>query len=151
MAKELKKSDELKELALKIIEKYESILALGNAKIDYILVEPNISKRVAGKCIKTNNELKYYSNANYIIEMSADLWNGLNDDVKEILMLHEIMHIDCVVDDKSGDYKYLIRDHNVKDFSYIIKNFGVNWIDTIKTTLASIHDTSEVELGEISI
>ena len=151
MTKQLTVSEDLKELAKKVIEKYQSILALGNAKIDYILVEPNISKRIAGKCIKTNTELKYYSNADYIIEMSYDLWNGLNDDIKEILMLHEIMHIDCVIDDKNGDYKYNIRDHNVKDFSYIVKNFGINWIDTIKTTMASIHDVSELELGEISI
>lgn len=151
MAKELEVANHLKELANKVIEKYPTILSLGNSRVDYVLVHPNISKRVAGRCIRTNPELKFYSNADYIIEMSADLWNGLNPDVQEILMLHEIMHIDCVPDDKTGDYKYQIRDHNVKDFSYIIKTFGINWIDTIKTTMASIHDVAEVELGEISI
>lgn len=150
MKKQLTISDNLKKVAEKVILDGNH-LSLGNAKISYILVSPNISKNVAGRCIRTNNELNFFSDSDYIIEMSEDIWNALNTDTQEILMLHELMHIQCLMDDKSGDWKFGMRDHNIQDFSSIINKFGIDWISKIRTTAASIHDISEVELGEIRL
>lgn len=149
MAKELATSDSLKNLASSVMEEFPNNLAIGNAKIEYLLVHPNISKTTAGRCIRTNNELKHYSSADYLIEMSADVWNAIDSETQKILMLHELAHIDCYIKE-NGDYNYGIRDHTIQDFSFILSKFG-NWQSKLKTIVASINDVAEIELDNIKI
>jgi len=135
--KELYESDELKEIGEKIIAKEN--LDFGNTRIGYVMVEPYISKTVCGKCIRSNNELKLFSNKDYIIEISFDIWNKLEPEQQELLMLHELMHI-LVVQDKEGNNLYKIRPHDIEDFEKIIKKYGTDWIKKIKLSVSSLYD-----------
>ena len=101
--------------------------------------EPYISKTVCGKCIRSNNELKLFSNKDYIIEISFDIWNALEPEQQELLMLHELMHI-LVVQDKEGNNLYKIRPHDIEDFEKIIKKYGTDWIKKIKLSVSSLYD-----------
>lgn len=142
-------SQALKDVAQNIIDEGHT-LALGDSRIEYLIVSPYISKRTAGRCIRTNAELNFFSEADYIIEISEKIWNSIDDETKKILVLHELMHIDCTMDDK-GEYRYGMRDHDVQDFHYIIKKYGIDWIGKIKSISASVYDTTEIELGSINI
>jgi len=147
--KEYVVSDELKELAKKVIT--EQSIDTGNAKIVYLIVYPNISKTVAGKCVKTRNELKFFSEHDYIIKMSGDLWDSLDDDVRYVLMQHELMHVMPVNDEKSGEYKFEIRKHDIEDFEKIINKHGTEWINKIKLTISSLYDLSPASEDKIVI
>ena len=141
-------SDELKKVGSEVIDK-EGIDLMG-AEIDYMLVYPHISKKIAGKCVRANKELQYYSNADYIIEISGELLDALDDKVRYTLMWHELKHI-LPVTKKTGDIDYRIADHDVKDFYQIIKAHGVDWFQTIKTTISTLYDMEPSEEDGISL
>jgi len=133
--------DDAKQIASNLLNKNKLLesLNIDIPKIEYLIVYPNISKFIAGKCIKAGRELKFFSGNDYLIEVSGDLWDSLTDDVKELLILHELMHVH-VSYNKKGEVKYTIRDHNVKDFYSIIKEHGVDWLNKIKLSIFSIYD-----------
>lgn len=137
--------DDLKLLGEKVIKDETSYMAFSNSdsiKIAYMFVYPNVSEVVAGRCIKSNKELKFFSDYDYLIQMSGDLWDILEEEEKYILMFHELLHI-SVTYDKKGNKIRKIRDHNLKDFKVIVEKYGINWINKITTEIQSIYDLDE--------
>ena len=140
---------ELRELAEKVIT--TEGMDLSPAKIEYLLVYPNISKTVAGRCIRSSDELKFFSDNDYIIEISGELYDSMDDNTRYILMYHELMHVLPLMDDQTGDYKYTIRQHDLQDFSRVINKYGVDWINQIKLTVSSLYDLSPKSEDSIKI
>lgn len=147
--KTFEKSSELREIADKVITKEG--MNLSPAKIEYLLVYPYISKTVAGKCIKANSELKYFSDNDYLIEISGELFDALDEDSRYVLMYHELMHVLPIMDDQTGDWKYTIRQHDLQDFSRLINKYGVDWINRIKLSVSSLYDLSPAAEDSIKI
>ena len=146
-------SKELEDLAEKVYEKEAANLSYtkeDNIKIGYMLVYPNISKTTAGRCLRTGNELKYFSEYDYIISMSGELWDSLDAPTKYILMLHELSHI-LVLYNKKGEKKHSIKNHDLMDFKSIVKRYGVDWIDTVKLSISSLYDMNPEEEDKIKI
>lgn len=142
-------SQELRDVANNVIAKEG--MNLSPAKIEYLIVYPHISKTVAGKCIKANSEVKFFSDNDYIIEISGELWDQLDDDTRYVLMYHELMHVLPIMDESTGDYKYTIRQHDLQDFNRLINKYGVKWISTIKLSISSIYDLSPSAEDSIKI
>ena len=147
--KEFEISDELEKLALKVIK--EQNMDLEGSKVQYLLVYPNISKSVAGRCIKTGKELKFFSDNDYLIEMSGELWDNLDDDTRYILMQHELMHIMPITNEKTGDITFKIRPHDIEDFSTLLKKHGPDWISKVKLSISSIYDMTPAEQDAITL
>lgn len=147
--KEFIEDEDLVTIANKVIDEHKMDY-LNGVKIRYLLVTPHISKTVAGKCIRPNDELKWYSEADYIVEFSASVWDGLKDDVKEILMLHELKHI-LITADKDGNVQYKIAPHDLNDFTSIVDKYGIDWINAIKLTAASVNDLTPEQQDNIKI
>lgn len=147
--KEFKVSDDLKQLAEKII--VDESLDISPAEIEYLLVYPNISKTVAGRCIKSSKELRFFSGQDYLIEISGELWDALDDTVKYVLVQHELMHVLPVMNDKTGEWKFELRQHDVEDFSKIIKKHGVDWISKVKLSISSLYDLNPAQEDKIKI
>lgn len=116
------------------------------ANICILVVYPQISKSVAGRCIKASNELKLFSEFDYIVELSGSLWETLEQKQKYLLLYHQILHIEIDYD-KEGNVKFLLKDHNIKDFKQIISKHGIDWIQNISLINSSIYDTD----GDVSI
>jgi hypothetical protein len=133
-------SPELRELADQVISENKGSVDIGNAKIEYVMVWPYVSKTVWGRCIKCNTELQHFSKADFIIEMSGELWDQLDEERRYILMYHELKHVKSICDPKTGEWKNSIRAHDVEDFADIIEQHGVRWIADIKTIIASMYD-----------
>jgi predicted metallopeptidase len=145
----LKISQEARELAEKVIEKEE--LNMGGATIEYVLVYPSISKTVVGRCMRANRELNFFTKLNYIIELSGELWDSLSEEIKYIVLLHELLHVFPEADLKTGEIKYKLCDHDVKDFYRIIEKFGIHWFNDLKTQTVSIHDLNEKEEKRVKL
>lgn len=147
--KEFEVSSDLRELAETIMS--EQNMDVNPAKVEYLLVYPNISKIVAGRCIKASRELRFFSGNDYIIEMSGELWDILDDSVKYVLMQHELMHVLPVMNDKTGEWKFELRKHDIEDFSNIIKKHGVDWINKVKLNISHLYDLSPAQEDKIQI
>lgn len=147
--KEFVLSEEMKELAQKIIN--EKRLDTHPAKIEYILVYPSISSTVAGKCLKSSKELKFFSNFDYVIEISGDLWDTLDKETKAILLEHELRHILVVQNDKTGDWNFKIRPHDVMDFEKIISAYGIEWFKKLKLIVSALYNLSPAEEDNIQL
>ena len=109
----------------------ENNIDIGSAKICGLMVYPNINKTTAGRCIKAGKELKFFSNYDYIIEISQEYWDNLTEQAKKILILHELMHIDIRYT-KQGKEIFGIKSHDVEDFAVLLEKYGLNWLKEIK-------------------
>lgn len=142
-------SEEVRSVATKVIK--EENLDLRPAKLEYMLVHPNISKTVIGKCIRANKELKFFSGVDYIIEISGEVWPHLDDNTKYLLVLHELLHVNPVYNEKQDKWTFKVADHDVKDFYKIIKKHGVDWFTKVKTITSSLYDMSPAEEDNIKL
>jgi predicted metallopeptidase len=142
-------SEDMKFMAQEIISAKR--IDIHPAKIEYVTVEPNISKSTAARCVKTNKELKFFSGLDYIIEVSAELWTSLDLETRKVLLEHELRHILVLQNDKTGDWKFTVRKHDVQDFGKIITDHGIEWIKRIKLCLSSLYDLTPAEEDKIQI
>jgi len=147
--KEFFVSDEVKELSDRIVK--DEVLEITPAEVEYLLVYPNISKVVAGRCIKASRELKFFSGKDYLIEISGELWDVLDESVRYVLVQHELMHIMPVMNEKTGEWKFELRQHDIEDFSKIIKKHGVDWISKVKLSISSLYDLTPNQEDKIKI
>lgn len=147
--KEFIVDDELRELAERIVK--DEVMEISPAEVEYLLVYPNISKTVAGRCIRASKELKFFSGKDYLIEISGELWDALDDSVKYVLVQHEMMHILPHMDEKTGEWKFELRQHDIEDFSKIIKKHGIDWISKVKLSISSIYDLTPAQEDKIKI
>lgn len=142
--KEYVKSHDLEVLADKVI--HDKNMGIQDVRIKYLLVYPYISKKIAGRCMKATDVLKVYADCEYVIQMSGDLWDQLDDDKKFILMWHELLHVLPIMNEKTGEWNYKLRDHDVKDFYTIIKDHGIDWFNEMKTLFSSVYDLEPKDL-----
>ena len=142
--KTFEKSDELQQLGEKVIDTQK--IDIYPSKICYLLVYPHISKTVAGKCVKSGKELKFFTNFDYLIEISGELWDALDEKTRAILIEHELLHVLPTSNDKTGDWEFKLRDHNVQDFASIIKKHGIDWIHKVKASQAALYELSEDDI-----
>jgi len=81
--KQLMESPEMETIAKKVISDYN--LEFGPAEIGFFLVYPHISKQRAAKAMKATREVKYYSGNDYLIEVSGELWDMLD---QKLALIH---------------------------------------------------------------
>jgi hypothetical protein len=147
--KELIESPELQELAAKVIETHK--IELGPAQIGYLLVYPNITKQRAAKCMKATREVKHYSGNDYLIEVSGELWDMLDDDTRKMLIYHELLHIDPVFKAKNQEWKMKIRRPDFSDYYEINDTFGNEWYKTIQATASSLYDLDPKQESKVKV
>lgn len=143
-------SEEVRALANQILEKEIIAHQVKDVKVEYLIVYPSVSKLCAGRCYKAHKHTKFFSDFDFIIELSGNLWESLDEQTKYILLLHEMMHIK-VMYNKKGEKQLGIKDHDVQDFSYIIKKYGIDWITNVQTEFASVHDLDETEEKKVTL
>jgi len=148
MKREFVEDESLAILAKKVADE-KKLTFLQHARIKFILVAPYISRAVHGKCISAGDELKYFGNFDYLIEFSHDIWQEISDEVKYILMYHELLHV-LPKENKSG-MTFSIADHDVKDFGVILGEYGVKWFHDFKDQISARFDMSPEEKDKISL
>lgn len=149
MKKRVYTSDALKALGELVIQ--EQDMDLKPATIEYLLVSPMISKTTVARCIRCSDELSYFSEADYIIEFSEDLWNVLNDDTKKVVMHHELLHVNPVYNEKKGEWTMKLQPHDFEDFFQIVNMYGVNWYKNMQVQAGSIRDLTPEQTDVVSV
>ncbi len=147
--KQLMESPEVDAIAKKVVEKHK--MEFGPAEIGYFLVYPNISKQKAAKCMKASREVKYYSGNDYLIEISGELWDMLDNQTKEMLLYHELLHVDPNFKSKTQEWKMNIRKPDFSDFYTINDKYGNEWYKTIQATVSSLYDLDPKQESKVSL
>lgn len=136
--KQFIESNKLETMAGDVIEKRN--LDLGPAQVGYLLVYPNISKYRGSKTISTSSEVKHYSGNDYLVEVSGEMWDMLDDETREILLWHQLLHIDPQFKAKKQEWTMKIRKPDFHDFYVINDKLGNTWYKTIQSTVSSLYD-----------
>jgi|SRR5690554_6461570 len=147
--KQLMESPELEAIAKKVIERNK--LEFGPAEIGYFLVYPHISKQKAAKCMKATREVKYYSGNDYLIQVSGELWDMLDNDTKEMVMYHELLHIDPSFKSKTQEWKMNLKRPDFADFYAINDKHGNEWYKTVQATASSLYDLDPSQESKVSL
>ena len=147
---ELTKSELLNDLAEQIIE--TEGLNLGGAKIEYLFASPNITKKIGGKTIKTNKELNYYSDADFIIEISQDVFNVISKEDKYNLLFNQLLKVGWSTNENNTETKYYIAKPDIVTFNAINKkNNGHDWFYRIRECNSSLYDLNPKEADLFSV
>lgn len=147
--KQLMESPEIEAIAKKVIEEYK--LEFGPAEIGYFLIYPHISKQKAAKCMKATREVKYYSGNDYLIEVSGELWDMLDSKTKEMMIYHELLHVDPTFKSKTQEWKMNLRKPDFSDFYSINDKYGNEWYKTIQATASSLYDLDPKQENKVSL
>ena len=147
--KELIISPDVRKVAEEVIKTEK--LELNPAKIEYVLIYPYISKSVLGRCRKNGLELKFFAKVDYLIEMSGEVWDSLDEKTKYVLTYHELLHVLPVLHEKSGEWRMRLRKHDVMDFYRIIKKHGISWFDVLRNTAGSLYNMTPEKQEKITI
>ncbi len=147
--KQLMESPEIEEIAQIVIER-ES-LDFGPAEIGYFLVYPNLSKYKAAKCVKASREVKYYSGNDYLIEISGDMWDMLDQKTREMVLFHQLLHVDPVYKAKNQEWKMKVRKPDFADFYEINDKYGNEWYKTVQATVSSLYDLDPRRESKVSL
>jgi predicted metallopeptidase len=147
--KQLMESPEVEAIAKKVIEQHK--MEFGPAEIGYFLVYPNISRQKAAKCMKASREVKYYSGNDYLIEISGELWDMLDNQTKEMLLYHELLHVDPSFKSKRQEWKMNLRKPDFSDFYTINDKYGNEWYKTIQATVSSLYDLDPKQESKVSL
>jgi len=103
-----------------------------DATFKILFVSPVINKKTVARICRASAHVKLFQGFDYIIEISKDMWDQLNDEQKKILMWHECEHIH-VKEKRDGTPTYGLRDHDLKDFRSVVNEHGVYWmLDVLK-------------------
>lgn len=99
--------------------------------------------------VKVDDRNHIYSGKDVIIEVARDIWDRLDDDLREVLVSHELCHIGVELDDKgatvltpNGRPKVFLKHHDVEEFSAVIENFGDTYKEFRKVVEAMEIDNS---------
>lgn len=147
--KEFVRSDDMRELAETIIR--EEKIDFRPAQVEYLLVYPHISKTRPSKTVKANGELKFFSSYDYIIEISGELWEALEDEERRILLHHELMRLMPVMNEKTGDWTFKLRKPDVIGFGKIIHEHGDNWAQRIKLSISALYGLTPAQEDKIAL
>ena len=109
-----------------------------NVKFSLHYVYPAISKNTWAHIMKTSPQLKMYSGIDVLIEVSGEVWELLDQEQKNILLEHELMHL-YLTENDDGVLSIKLAQHDLQDFKKIISKHGIEWTqrcDLIKSQLA---------------
>jgi len=146
-------SEDIRAIAEQLIKNEDALknTDISAAKIEYLLVFPQINKFTAGRCYRANKHIKFFADLDYIIEISGELWHQLDEETMKLLVLHELLHIHVGYNDKKASYIFKLKDHDVKDFQYIISKYGIDWFNKLKTEMSSIYDMQPKDESKITL
>lgn len=146
--KQFMKDEELYKIAETVVK--DKKIELGPATVDFLIVYPNISKTVAGKCKVCDPLMKWFTGYDYIITVSGELWEMLDNQSKYILVWHELLHIDPVYDANKQEWKMMIRKHDFEDFYEIFNTHGLDWMETMKLKAQDLYDLGQRQKESVS-
>jgi hypothetical protein len=101
--------------------------------------------------MKASREVKYYSGNDYLIEISGEVWDMLDDQTKEILVFHELLRLEPVFRSKNQEWQFRLRKPDYGTFYRINEDFGADWYKTVQATVSSLYDLNPSEESKVAL
>ena len=129
MAEYVTQSEELRRMGTRLIKtrKLLEYLRDTDVVIGYCYsdqLKKNGEKLVLGECIKVKPVYQAFMPYDFIIVFYSVNTDCLTKHQKEILMIHELLHIGV---SNSGNLTYKINQHDIEDFRSLISRYGIDW------------------------
>ena len=123
---------EVKPIVSKLIEMFqEQLHHIKPSQIGYLSFSKDKSKKMA-YVLPVKKMYKTYFALDYLLCVHVETWQSLTASEQYVLIMHELLHIpENGFDPESKSYRKTV-DHDVKDFAFIVANFGVDWSDSAK-------------------
>lgn len=125
-------SEELRKLGEKLIQKNKEFEDIRDAevRIGYCVSDDarvKDGRAVLGECTKVRPLYQAFIPYDFLITFYEPNVEELSKKQKEILMMHELLHIGISC---NGELTYRIVPHDVEDFREIIERYGLDWAAT---------------------
>jgi hypothetical protein len=107
---------------------------LATANIDYLFVDKEMKSKgrpLYGKVSCPGPLLKFYTERDFIVEVSGPSWNELTAAQRNALVDHLLERCGGEEDEDSGEMKWKLREPDVQEFGTILHRHGV-WHDGLK-------------------
>jgi hypothetical protein len=120
---------EVEALASKIIDDHHSHLA--EARIKYLFRNGKWAKKaktMLGQAKLATDDVRFIAEYDFIIFINLAVWNTAIPAWREALLDHELSHCDCS-QDKAGNKKWGIVDHDVQEFVSVVRRHGLWEVD----------------------
>ena len=83
------------------------------------------TKIVYGQCERVPDKYLWAVPFDFLITVFSPNTERFTEEQLRILLLHELMHIGV---EKDGNaYDYYVKEHDIEEFSEIIKRYGIDW------------------------
>lgn len=89
------------------------------------------NKSILAKCMKVSGYAHYFSDADFVVEVAADLARelALTHWQLEAVLFHELQHIDATWDDEKQEWEVRVKTHEVEMFAAEIERYGLWSLD----------------------
>jgi hypothetical protein len=87
------------------------------------LVKVAKGSKYLGKCCRATGQWKYLTNYDYVIEVWEKYWKLADDNQKEALLYHELLHV-LPYPKKDGTISWLLRRHDLEEFFEVARDHG---------------------------
>lgn len=123
-------SNEYREMAERVIEEHEDLhwLKMADVRIDFISstkMKKSKGKFILGECQLVKEIYKVYVPYDFLIIIYEPNVEGLSYEQLEIVMYHELLHVN--VKDTDGEPQYDVNPHDIEDFRKVIDKYGLDW------------------------
>lgn len=125
-------SPEIGTVAAKLIASHHPDLASIN--IGYLFRDqaPMARGRITpSMCVKVDDRNHVFTGKDVLIEIGRDVWDRMDDELREVLVDHELHHIGVDLDDKgatvltnSGRPKIYLKPHDFAEFGVVMDRYG---------------------------
>lgn len=125
-------SPELLAVGLKVVDKNHPDLKSINVGYLFRDAAPISRGRITlGMAVKVDDRNYVYGGKDVIIEIGRDVWDQMDDELREVLIDHELCHIGVDLDEKgntvltnNGRPKVFIKPHDIEEFQIILDRYG---------------------------
>lgn len=138
--------DDIKPIVSELIEMFpEKLSHIKPSKIGYVAFSRKRSKNQA-KIFGMKPMFGLFANIDYVLSVHLEHWVMITQSEKYVLILHELLHVPALgFEEGEKDYRKC-EDHDIKDFSYVLEQYGIHWenVDKIMKTKEA-HAKEKVE------
>ena len=129
----------------------EENIEIEPAQLGCLIVYPYISKTRAAQIKRVNAETEFYSGFQYILKISGEAWDMLDDETRKILVHHELLRIDSQYNEKKGEWKFKLQPPEYIDFYTINERYGSEGLKTIQATVSSLYDLDPRQESKVKV
>jgi hypothetical protein len=114
------------ELSRSVIENYHPHLAEANISYLYRSGRWRMKERtITGKAVVASQLWRHLSGHDLVLILSEVIFTNLSEEGKVALLDHELSHFNAPVTDKYGGRIWSTRDHDVREFSAVVKRHNI--------------------------